>query len=286
MVGGVIDVVIFTMEGREHLFLKTIKDLPRITGGLACRTILAVDGMVDVRVLSQARPDLIVMNATRRGYVASILNALRLVRTDVFLWIEDDWNIDGVRREDGSRLVETMRRDSRLVQVRWSKTPTLPEASSTIAEGIRESAVGFSANPNICRTQVVRAGFDYLAAIPHGGRSLGVDGFENVLSDWCVREGLICGVLDPRGEAAIRHNGELESTGREWHMTSSIREAPTGYGHLGASPPLWRRLWMIPKLAFAFTRIAVTQLLSDAQYDLAFRVIAAKRPLLDAKRSK
>jgi hypothetical protein len=270
------DVVIFTMQGREHLFSQTVQLLPHhLLQGAAGRIIVAADGFVDVGVLDQAQPNLILMSPTRRGYIHSIIDALRQVQTELFLWIEDDWNLSQVPSDDVTRIVDAMRRNERVLQIRWSKTPTVEVSARTLGEGIVESHVGFSANPNICRTALAQAGFRHLLSTPDKGRRLGVDGFENVVSNWCDREGVICGVVDPKGEAAIQHDGYLESTGREWHMTSSLDRAPRGSGHLGPSPPAWRRLLMVPKLLYACTHLALAQLFDDAPYDLAFRVVTA-----------
>lgn len=274
-----IDIVLFTMQGRENLFRTTVRKLSKITPASVGRVIVAIDGPFDLDILRDVAPDLIVMSPDRRGYIGSIRDALAQVNSEFFIWIEDDWDLEGIQSTDISMMLDVMQNELDIVQVRWSKDANLPPDSSRIAENILESTVGFSANPNICRLQHARDGFDYLAGRKHVGRQLGVDGFENVLTDWFAEQRLRCAVLAPGQGPAISHLGELESTGREWHMTSSIRERPLGHGYLGSRPPFWRRLWMIFKLAKAFGIITTLQLMSDEYYELAFRVAVSRRPL-------
>jgi hypothetical protein len=272
-----IDLVIFTIPGRENLLRRTVRDLPALTDGLVARVIVAVDGNVETAAVAPARPDLILMSPTRRGYIGSITDALRQVSSDLFLWIEDDWDLSRLKREELAAMIAAMRADERLIQIRWSKTAPLNPGARQLRDGVIESDVGFSANPNVSRTTLVRAAFDHLVNLPVGGRTLGVDGFENVLTDWCAEKALVCAVLDPGQTPAIGHEGELETTGREWHMTASIKEKPADYGYLGERPPAWRRAWMVVKLTGAVAKLALAQLFSDAHYDLAFRVATARR---------
>jgi hypothetical protein len=173
--------------------------------------------------------------------------------------------------------VSAMRANTKLLQVRWSKSAPLPREWRSICGSIHESLLGFSANPNICRTAMIREGFGHLSSLSAVGDRLGVDGFENVLTDWAAARDYVCAVLDPGEVPAITHDGDIESTGRAWHMTASLQQRPQAYGYIGDPPPMWRRLWMIVKLARAFVVLSVAQLLSDAHYDLAFRVATTKR---------
>ena len=271
------DVLIFTCEAREGLLANAWESYIRVLRQLHHRRILAIDGRVDNRVISLIEPDLVVQNIRRRGYINSILNALALVNSEYFVWLEDDWILnDAVRILDG---ISVLDQNPSWVQVRWSKEAPLTAADTVLAPGLHFSAVGFSANPSVCRTEMLREGFEYVKAAPKGN-SLGIDGFENVLTRWSRTQRRTCAVFDPGNHPAVSRIGSLESTGRQWHMTASLGALPAEHlPNAGLPPALWQRFWMVWKLTRAFASVCSRQLFSDAAYDLAFRIMATEKTL-------
>lgn len=273
------DVLIFTCEAREHLLTKAWESYTQVLGPLHHRRILAIDGSVDHRVIDLIQPDIVVQNVQRRGYVSSILNSLALVNSEYFVWLEDDWIFnDAVMIHDA---VAVLDHNPSWVQVRWSKEAPLTAADVVLAPGVHCSADGFSANPSVCRTEMLREGFKFLQEVPKGS-SFGVDGFENVLTRWSRTQRRVCAVFNPGNKPAVSHIGSLESTGRQWHMTASLETVPKEHlPNAGAPPALWRRFWMVWKLTRAFASVGSRQFFSEAAYDLAFRIMATEKTLSD-----
>jgi hypothetical protein len=274
---GSVETVIFTCTGREHLLQQTWDFFGPVVSGNEKRRILAVDGTISTSIVGVINPTVLVQNSDRRGYIHSILNALALVDAEFFIWLEDDWKIN--TQIEIPNLVATLQENPKWVQIRWSKSAPLKQEDLQIAPGLHVSSDGFSANPCICRTALVKAGLEYLRLAPKGG-TLGQDGFENVLTRWCKQENLVCAVLNPGNTPQISHLGYLESTGREWHMTSSLEKLPCSHLPVSGVPaPMWRRIWMLAKLFRAFTTIAIKQFFGNEAYDLAFRIMASAKDL-------
>ena len=268
-----LDVVIFTCEGREHLLQKTWQSFAPQVEAISHRRILAIDGQVSPEAVKCIQPDLVVQNYRRRGYVQSMLNAIGVVDSRLFFWLEDDWQITG--EFDLERALVVLKDNPPWVQVRWSKTPLLKEGDYPLIPGIHFSSVGFSANPCLCRTELVRQGLNYLVQVPRGDTP--ANGFfENILTKWARSHNLICGVFDPHGRTAVTHLGFLESTGREWLMTASLDGEPAQHFFRMAakSPEAWRRLWMAIKFCGACVLLLLRIPFSDSAYELAFRMIA------------
>lgn len=278
-----VDLMVFTCEGREHLLRGTMQSLATaVNYPFAARRVM-VDGPVAAAALECVGADAIVQHPSRRGYVRAILTALRQVEAKYFFWLEDDWRFEAP--VDVAALVTAMDANPEWAQVRLSKTGPLTEAEKEwpLGGGIYESIVGFSANPCLCRTAVMRQAFDALALSPRGNTP-GVDGFENFVTRWCVERGLVCAVLDGPG---VSHDGYLESTPREWHMTASLDGAPDEpVLSMGGPPPSWRRALMVAKLGRRFAEVAVRQLSDDHAYELAFRMVNAPLPARDTEEAQ
>jgi len=276
-----LNVVIFTCEGREHLLEKMWQSFAPRLEGINHRRILAIDGQVSPRPVTCIQPDVVVQNYRRRGYVQSMLNAIGVVDSELFLWLEDDWQITG--EFDLGQAELALKNNPQWIQVRWSKKPTLEQADYLLISGIHFSSVGFSANPCLCRTALIRQGLQHLIGRPRGS-ILATDFFENILIKWARDQNLVCAVFDPRGKVAVTHLGFLESTDREWLMSASLDRVPTEhYFVMGkTSPQLWRRLWMAAKLFRATLSVILRIFGSDAAYQLAFRVIATTKVTLNS----
>jgi hypothetical protein len=274
---SILNIVIFTCGAREHLLARAWKSYVPFLNSKPHRRILAIDGSVNQEVINLVQPDIVVQSVRRRGYINSIFNALPLIDSKYFVWLEDDWTFNAtVKIEDALTVLD---KHPSWVQVRWSKEAPLTTVNVNLTPGVCFSSVGFSANPSICRTELVREGFKFLQEAQKGN-SLGVDGFENVLSRWATERQKVCAVFDPGETPAVSHIGSLESTGRQWHMTASIEALPKKHiPTAGVSPPFWRRFWMLFKLARAFAFIGSRQFFSDAAYDLSFRIMATEKTL-------
>ncbi|MDB4907218.1 MAG: hypothetical protein JWO05_2002 [Gemmatimonadetes bacterium] len=273
--------LVFTCEGREHLLEQTLASFSAACPYPFTRRVLVADGPVGPRAVEHASPDLLVQHPKRRGYVRSIADAIRQVEEEYFFWLEDDWEFaEPVRLE---ALLATLQAHGELAQVRLSKTGALTPAEKVnpLSGDTFESVVGFSANPSLNRTAHVAGGFAELA-LREKGKTLGEDGFENVLTRWCAERGIACAVRDGAG---VRHAGYLESTSRFWHMTASLdaTEAEPLFA-LGSRPPFWRRALMLGKLARRASAVAARQLSDDAAYEVAFRFVTLPLPWRGSER--
>src|SRR6185437_1689519 len=216
--------------------------------------------------------DIILHAKRRRGYVASISRGLPLVTSEFFFWLEDDW--EPLSPIDVEHALDFLIENPKCMQVRWSKRAPIDRSGGQMEKDIYRSEAGFSAYPCVCRTELLREAFAALEQAEKGGRP-GLDGFENFLTLWCAGQQVTCAVLDPGDKPAILHIGYLESTPRKWHMTESLAPSTEAVSDSFAkTPPIWRRLLMIAKLAVVFPRLAARQLHDNTYYDLAFRIIA------------
>jgi hypothetical protein len=266
-----ISLLMFSCPGREHLLLRTYRAWKNIVAPMH-EKILVLDGSYDEKGVSALGFDLILHAQRRRGYVTSIARSLPLVKSEFFFWLEDDW--EPLSSIEIGHALEFLVANPRCMQVRWSKHAPLDRSSGPLADGIYRSEAGFSANPCVCRTQLLREAFVDLEQAEKGHQP-GQDGFENFLTRWCAAHDVTCAVLDPGDTPAILHIGYLESTPRKWHMTESLASsAETTSGSFATPAPFWRRLLMILKLAIVFPRLAIRQLHDNSYYDLAFRIIA------------
>jgi hypothetical protein len=262
--------VIFACEGREYLAQQTIASLNDSVRFPFTNTMIVVDGALNRTLLREAPADLIVQRPQRGGYLRNILSALALIECEYFFWVEDDWQF--LEPVDIEAMLRVLIAHSQVVQVRLSKTGRLTTGEKTrrVAPDVYVSQVGFSANPCLCRTALVREAFEFVKTAPRGA-SLGIDGFENIVTRYLDERGLICAAIDSRG---VEHLGYLESTPRQFHMTASLDgEIATYLPVSGSRPPVWRRVVMTGKLARRFASVAVRQLRDDECYDLAFRMV-------------
>ncbi len=270
-----VDRLIFSCEGREHLLDGTMQSFAAACPYRFHRTILAIDGQLNPGVVTGIRPDRLVQNPQRQGYIHNILNALSLVESEYFFWLEDDWQFATSVELDS--LIALLEAHPDWVQIRLSKTaPLTPEEQQTeLVPGMFESYHGFSANPCLCRTAAVQAAF---AALLHNPRSQDV-GFEEFLGEWFRQNHWICAVRDPGTTPEVGHTGYLESTPRQWHMTASldgqVQEYVSGMRHV-AFPSFAQRLWMAAKLIKTCCQVAVCLFWRRADYDLAFRITVTK----------
>jgi len=275
-----ITLLIFACESREQLLPKTIASFRENLEYGFNSIILALDGKYDTRNIDLVKPDLIINNYQRGGYIKSICNALKLVNTEFLFWLEEDWEFN--QPVNLNHLLDSLRKNPEWVQIRLSKIAPLTqeEKANEIANSIYESIYGFSANPCLCRTSHIKAGFEALQKSSFSETL----GFEEFLSLWFSNNSMICTVLDPEKSPMVIHSGYLESTPRQWHMTASLGGKTDRYlsamEHAG-DPKFWQKCLMIYKLNQAAFILSIRILLSRAAYDLSFRIFNVIRQFKD-----
>ncbi len=273
-----ISLVIFTCEGREHLLNDTYGYFKRACSFSFSKTILAVDGKIDTAIIDRIQPDIVVRSPVRKGYVNNILQALNNIDTEYFFWLEDDWKFH--TQINFIPFIDQLRSNSNWVEILYSRDGPVPEElkKEPLATNLFKTPYGFSANPCICKTALIKNGFNNLLINPKGGR-LGEDGFENSLTRYFREHNLICVLHDPVDHVIISHEGYLESTSRNWHMTNSLEKKTENHLLTIPAPPFWRKGLMVLKLTGAFFKLAFRQLISNEAYELCFRIVASVKQL-------
>lgn len=264
--------VIFTCEGREHLLQKTIESFNEHCNYKWTKVILAIDGKINPSIVEEIAPDSCIQQRKRSGYVNSIVTTLKTIKTPYFFWLEDDWKFHS--RLNLEELLSQLEVNDNWAEILLSKTgPLTPEEQVNPLNGnFFHSIYGFSANPCLCNTKHLQAAFEALEQAPKGGK-LGEDGFENFLSRKFKEENLKTVVMDPVDHQQISHEGYLESTARNWHMTNSIEQVSEKHLLIFPKPSFMRRLLMVIKLLITFVKLAFKQLISNKTYEYCFRVI-------------
>lgn len=273
-----INLVVFTCEGREHLLYNTIQSFKQCCTYQFSKIILAIDGQVSKEVIKYVNPNVIIQSPQRKGYVNNILQALPLISTEYFFWLEDDWKFN--KPIHLNTLAGELEKHASWAQIVYSKNGPLSTEmrSNPLSADLYKSSYGFSANPCLCQTLLVNEAFHQLVKAPKGDK-LGEDGFENFLSNYFEQQGTICAIHDPVEGTIIEHAGYLESTPRNWHMTNSINQKTPKYLSTMPHPPVWRRMAMALRLLVAFPALIVTQFTNNEVYELCFRILASKKSI-------
>lgn len=273
-----ISLVIFVCEGREHLLYNTIHSFKKACNYEFSKIILAADGPIDNGILKYTGHDILIQSPKRKGYVANIVRTLPLIDTEYFFWLEDDWDFNGPVQID--QLLNELEQHQNWAQIVYSKYGPLEQEwkSDRVGADLYKNIYGFSANPCLCKTSSINAAFAALIEAPKGDKP-GEDGFENFLTAYFNRQGLICAIHDPVDHTLIAHTGYLESTPRNWHMTNSLNEKTKEHLLTMPVPSLWRRLRMVLKLAIAFSQLTVKQLVNNEVYELCFRIISSAKSI-------
>lgn len=271
-----VTLIIFTCTGREHLLYNSFNSFKAACDYPFSKTILAIDGKINPLAIDHVQPDLVVQATSRKGYVNNILQALANIDTPYFFWLEDDWTFH--KKVDIPWLLSFLETNADWSEIVLSKVGPLPPEFKLVPLGndLYEGYGGFGANPCLCNTAHVRHAFHLLKHGDKGDR-LGFDGFENFLTRIFKEESITCVLLDPVDRPAISHEGYLESTPRNWHMTNSIEAKTKEHLLTVPAPSLIRRLFMVIKLFAAFFKLSVMQLFNNKIYELCFRVIASAK---------
>ena len=271
---SLVSLVIFTCEGREHLLQKCFKSFVSHANFQFSKIILAVDGKIDQLVIKEIEPDIIVQSYLRKGYVNSISGTLKVIDTPYFFWLEDDWDFRSALQI--ATFLSKLQQNLNWAQIIYSKYGPLDNDLKhlPLENNLFETPFGFSANPCLCNTNLVRSAFCDLAVAPKGD-TLGEDGFENFLTKTFATNNIKCVIHDPVDHLIVSHEGYLESTPRNWHMTNSLNNKTQKHLLTVPEPSLVRKTWMFFKLAILFLKISFSQFFSNKIYEFCFRIIAA-----------
>lgn len=273
-----VSLVIFTCEGREYLLHDTYNSFKKACDYPFAKTILAIDGKVNSSIVDHVQPDMVVQSPVRKGYINNILQALSGIDTPYFFWLEDDWKFNADVKL--APFIDLLNTNSHWLQIMYSKFGPLQAdmKEQPLSGDLYKTPFGFSANPCICKTAFIREGFEHLLNAPKGDK-LGEDGFENFLTRHFTQAGLISVIQDPVDHIIISHEGYLESTPRNWHMTNSIDHKTEEHLLTLPAPSAGRKLLMALKLIALFPKLAVKQLSDNQVYELCFRILASARSL-------
>lgn len=268
--------VIFTCTGREHLLYDSFNSFKAACDFPFSKTILAIDGRINPAAVEHIAPDVIIQSYSRKGYVNNILQALDNIDSDYFFWLEDDWKFHA--KADIVHMLELIETHSDWAEIVFSKFGPLPPEfkSLPLGDDLYQFSQGFSANPCLCNTAHIKRAFEALKQGDKGDK-LGFDGFENFLTRTFERQNIKCVIIDPVDQLAISHEGYLESTARNWHMTNSIEAKTKEHLLTIPRPSAARKFFMIIKLFAAFLKLSMKQLFNDKIYELCFRVIASAK---------
>lgn len=271
-----ISLVIFTCTGREHLLKSTIDSFNDMVDIKFDQTILAIDGPVNNNIIDYIKPDLIIQQYYRKGYVHSISKALKTISNPYFFWLEDDWNF--TKKLALNKLYHQLQAHKQWSQIIYSKFGPLnaEQKSIHLEDNLYQTDFGFSANPCMCKTDLLTTVFDSMINAPKGDK-LGEDGFENYITKQFEQAGLISVIVDPIDHIPISHEGYLESTPRNWHMTNSLVEKTKSHLLTIPKPSVARRFIMFIKLIVTLVSLSVKQFFSKKAYEFCFRIIASSK---------
>ena len=269
-----ITLIIFTCEGREHLLPETLESFKQKVNYQFSKVILAVDGKLSKQVLEIVNPDVVVNNYVRKGYIFSIINAISLVDTDFFFWLEDDWYFQKELNIDSA--VEHIKSSMDIAEVTFGKFDLLQSEKIELTDFIK-SPFGFSANPSLCRTKIIKEAFQYLLTIPKN-ESTKFTGFETAITDYFANNNISCYIVNPSGIAHSKHSGDLETTPREYHMINSLDASLSDIGKEYISGNTFQskisiksKLSIFPKLLFSVLLILPKVFKSREAYDICIR---------------
>ncbi|HEY8784033.1 MAG TPA: hypothetical protein VIM16_20560 [Mucilaginibacter sp.] len=270
--------VIFTCEGREHLLLKSFESFSKSCKDVFAHKILVIDGKISQAVIDLIAPDMVIQSRVRRGYVNSIVKALKNIDTDYFFWLEDDWEFP---RSFSIDSLAPFLDEPDVLQVTLAKLSVDNDFKSYKTSDIYINGNGFSANPSLCRTAAVKDIFNEVVTYEKNEDSKFLS-FEYFATDYSLRKELISLIKYHNGLAFVNHLGDLESTGREYHMINSIRIPVKSYKkeyisglNRDQSPSLYNKIGLFVKLYIAVFYLSVKLFLSREAYDFAFRIYVA-----------
>jgi hypothetical protein len=276
---SLISLVIFTCEGREHLIKKMTPSFKKFCDFEFTTTILVADGPVSSEVVDMVNPNLLIQHPKRQGYVQSIIDALKVIETEYFFWLEDDFEFkQAVPILD---MFNALNNNNNWAGVFLSRKPLLNENDfiSHYYDKFYLPKIGYSVSPTLCRTSMVKSAFKALMEYPKSEETK-LYGFETFINDFYINSGYAYAIIDPGITAHVDHIGILlESTAREFHMINSIdktqssinKEYISGFGY-HQTITFWNKFFLIPKLFIAFFNLSFKLFGKRYAYDFATRI--------------
>ena len=274
---GQVTLILFTSEGREHLLNTSYPSFLAHNTFAFYETLLAIDGPYDLSAVPAVKPDRVLQQCRRKGYITSIQTALDTVKTPYFFWLEDDFIF---HKEAPVAYMLSVLADPGWAGLFLSRSAPLVESDKRVqyADDLYLMNIGFSVSPSLCNTETVKAAFAALAASPKDESTRRM-GFETFIDGYFVKNGYKYAVVDPGAEAHVTHAGHLESTPREYHMINSIdpelsdidKFYLSGLGKEGEIS-LYNKLAMLPKLWYATLVLTFKLFRNRKAYDFAFRI--------------
>jgi hypothetical protein len=273
-----VSLVIFTCEGREHLFLKSFESFTNSCKDIFAHKLLIIDGKISQPLIDTIAPDKIIQSVVRRGYVNSIVNALKNIDTDYFFWLEDDWEFPYNFSIDS---LAPFFNEPNILQVILAKQSLDNNFKPYKTTDLYINGYGFSANPSLCRTSVIKDIFNEVVTYKKDEDSKFLS-FEYFATNYATGKNLVSLIKYHDNLAYVNHLGDLESTAREYHMINSIstplnavnKEYISGLNRY-QTPGLYNKLGMFFKLYIAVFYLSIKLFFERESYDFAFRIYTA-----------
>jgi hypothetical protein len=280
MDNNIVTLVIFSSEGREHLLMQMFPSFLANCNIQFAQIILAIDGQYSPTAVKVINPDTLIQQYERNGYITNITNALKMVSTPYFFWLEDDFLFN--QPVPFEKMLAVLQ-DKSWGAVYLSRFA--PIAQSRIlkdyGDGLLLLDIGFSVSPTMCNTEVIKKA---LAALYESEKSIDTRrvGFEPFIDQCMVADNLKYAVIDPGTISHVNHIGELESTAREYHMVNSVNAEHSdidkfylsGFGKEGKIT-FYNKLAMFLKLIYSTAVLSIKLFVNRPAYDFAFRVYLA-----------
>ncbi len=265
------------MKAESILVSNTYKSFISQTKYKFSKIIVSVDGNYDLSVLNEIAPDVILHQRNRKGYVYCILETIKLIDTEFFFWLEEDWSLS--RQLNIENNLRIMAQHPDWAEVIYSKfADELSADYVPVGEGdLFISKYGFSANPCICRTAHILNAFK---SFSEQSKPAIEEGFEEYLTRFYKENGIKCIIEHSFEHAIVAHSGYLESTPRFYHMTLSTNPDKIYYRpatYYKTKPGIIRRLIMFCKLALVFIRISFLQFFKLSAYEHSFRIVTSSK---------
>ena len=270
-----ISLVIFTCEGREHLLTKSFESFSNSCKDVFAHKILAIDGKISQAVIDSIASSEVIQSTVRMGYVKSIIRALKNIETEYFFWLEDDWEFP---HSFSMSSLAPLLDDPDVLQVTLAKAPLNGEFKKYDEPDLYINGYGFSANPSICRTSVIRDIFSEVVAHKKDESSKFLS-FEYFATNYAISKNKVSLIKYHDNLAFVNHLGELESTARTYHMINSVsipvssekREYISGLQRT-RTIGLYNKAGMFIKLYLSVFYLSIKLFFSREAYDFAFRI--------------
>jgi hypothetical protein len=276
-----VTLMIFTCQGREHLLVKSYLSFKNACDYKFDKTILAIDGPVDVAIITAINPDLVIQHTARQGYVNAIATVINLINTLYFFWLEDDYVFtQDIKLAD---MLAVMYKDAAWAGISLCKIAPLTPLTKQhhIQDNLYVPEFGFAVSPALCKTIYIKDAFAAITAYEKNADTTYVS-FEPFIGEFFIKNNLKYAIIDSGDVAHAEHIGFLESTGREYHMINSMDEKHTSVDKefisgLGREQTitLYNKIAMLPKLWYAVIVLSFGLFNRRVAYDFAFRIYSS-----------